>query len=504
MPTRAARVAARAAAGPGTAAVRTAGASAAAATGTAGASAAGAGSGGGRGSRTVPAQGGDGGDRGARGQGTAAGDRDGAPDGRDGVSGGRDGAAGPRRGSFLAPYRRLFAAPGSLAFTLTALVARLPGSMLGVSIVLMVALTRDSYALAGAVSATGVAATAVCSPLLGRLVDRYGQSRVAVPAVLVFAAGMAAMLLCVHHDAPAWTLFVCAVSSSAVPGVGAMTRARWTELYRDDAAARHTANSFEQVVDELCFMVGPALAMVLCTTVFPEAGLLTGATLMVAGTLAFAAQRTTEPPPHPRTTAADGTAAGAGAPLRIPELRMVLVTFLATGALFGSMEVATVATVESYGSGTASSAVLALQAAGSCVAGLVFGTLPVRGSATARFVTGAAAMAVAVPPLLLAGNLPVLAVLLLLAGMATAPTMITGMSLVQRVLPPARLNEGITTVYTGLLVGISAGAAAGGWTVEHLGADAGYAAPAVAGALALAAAVGGARRTAPRAGRARG
>ncbi|KUJ65032.1 transporter [Streptomyces albus subsp. albus] len=399
-----------------------------------------------------------------------------------------EGRARSRR-SVFGPYRRIFDAPGAVAFTVAGFAARLPGSMLGVSMVLMIALSRDSYALAGAVSAAGVAATAIASPLLGRLVDRYGQARVSVPAVGVFATGAVAMLLCVHYGAPAWALFCCAVGSSAVPSMGSMTRARWTVIHRDDAAARHTAGSFEQVVDEVCYMLGPALAMVLCTTLFPEAGLLVGVTLMVTGVLAFAAQRATEPPPH-RTRPDQATARP---PLRIPELRTVLVTFLATGAVFGSMEVATVACVESYGAGSASSAVLAVQAGGSCLAGLVFGALPVRGSAGVRFAAGVAGMAVAVPLLLAADGLGTLAVLLFLVGMATAPTMITGMELAQRALPTGQLNEGMTTVYTGLLVGISAGSAAGGWTVERFGADTGFLAPATAAALALATALTGLR-----------
>ncbi|MFK4188260.1 MFS transporter [Streptomyces sparsogenes] len=403
----------------------------------------------------------------------------------------------PSRRSVLAPYRRLFAVPGAVAFTLAGLVGRVAGSMLGVGMVLMIATVRDSYALAGAVSATGLAVTALTGPLLGRLVDRHGQARVAVPAVAVYALGATAMLLCVHYGAPAWALFVCAVGSSGVPSLGSMTRARWAAVHRDDPAARHTANSFEQVVDEVCFMAGPALAMVLCTAVFPEAGVATAAVLLVVGTLLFAAQRRTEPPPRPRTRSASASAsasASEGSLARSPGLRVVVLTFLATGAVFGSMEVATVAAVESYGHGSASSAVLALQAAGSCLAGLVFGALPVRGSAATRFLAGVAAMAVAALPLLAANGLATLTPLLFVAGMATAPTMISGMTLVHRLTPPTRLNEGMTTVYTGLLVGISAGAAAGGWTVDHLGPDAGYTAPATAAALALLAAAGGAGR----------
>ncbi|MGP3952675.1 MFS transporter [Streptomyces sp. 7N604] len=389
---------------------------------------------------------------------------------------------------FLAPYARVFAPRGALAFTLAGFLARLPVSMLGVSNVVMIAAVRDSYALAGAVSATGVAVTAVTAPLLGRLVDRHGQARVAVPAALVFAVGAAAMLLCVHYGAPDWALFPACAGSLGVPSVGAMTRARWAELHRRSGELRHTANSVEQVLDEISFMLGPVLAMLLCTLAFPEAGLLTAAALLTGGTLLFAAQRSTEPPVRPRA------AGGGSGPLRISGLGVVLATFLATGALFGSLEVATVAAVEELGSGPASSAVLALQAAGSCVAGLVFGALRLREPAAGHFAAGTAAMALAVLPLTAAESLSALSALLFLAGMATAPTMVTGMTLVQALVPAGRLNEGMTTVYTGLLVGIAAGAAAGGRTVEHLGAGAAYWATAAAGALALLIAASGSGR----------
>lgn len=48
--------------------------------------------------------------------------------------------------------------------------------MFSVSAVVMIAGTRGSYALAGAVTATGLAATAVVAPWTARLVDRHGQA----------------------------------------------------------------------------------------------------------------------------------------------------------------------------------------------------------------------------------------------------------------------------------------------------------------------------------------
>src|SRR3954469_20132246 len=106
-----------------------------------------------------------------------------------------------------APYRRLFARPGTRAFTAGNLVARLPMGMFGVSSVIMIAGSRGSYALAGAVTATGLVATALAAPWVARLVDRRGQARIALPATLFALLGGLALVLCVHYDAPDWTLF---------------------------------------------------------------------------------------------------------------------------------------------------------------------------------------------------------------------------------------------------------------------------------------------------------
>lgn len=386
-----------------------------------------------------------------------------------------------RRAAPANPYLRLLATPGARAFTAGNLIARLPMGMLSVSAVIMIAGSRGSYALAGAVTATGLAATAVVAPFTARLVDRHGQARIAVPATALAVLGSLALVLCVRYGAPAWTLFVAYAATATTPNTGGMSRARWAHLHRGDPAALHTANSFEQAADELCFMLGPVLAATLCGALFPEAGTLVGAFLLMTGVLIFAAQRATEPPPNPRTRKTTS-------PLRTPGMPALLAVFLATGAVFGALEVVSIA--------HAGGAILALQAAGSCAAGLLYGSLrPARNVHRRLLLCLTAMTALMSLPLLAAAStasLPVLALCLLLAGAATAPTMVTGMTLVQRSTPPGQLNEGMTLSVTALLGGVAAGAATGGWLVEHAGTISGYAAPTGAAALALAIAAAGA------------
>ncbi len=52
----------------------------------------------------------------------------------------------------LENYRRILAVPGGLRFSASGLVARLPISMVGLGIVLLVEAATGSYGLAGAVS----------------------------------------------------------------------------------------------------------------------------------------------------------------------------------------------------------------------------------------------------------------------------------------------------------------------------------------------------------------
>ncbi|MCG3041618.1 MFS transporter [Streptomyces fenghuangensis] len=397
----------------------------------------------------------------------------------------------PARTRWFTPYKRLFTPPGTRAFALAGFLARLPMGMLSISAVIMIATTRGSYALAGAVTATGLVATAFLAPLVARLVDRHGQARIAVPAVCLSAAGSLTLLLCVRYDAPDWTLFAAYAAGSTAPNTGGMARARWAHLYRgaspEAEAARHTANSFEQALDELCFMLGPVLATFLCVSLFPEAGTLTATVLLLGGTLLFAAQRRTEPPVAPHDGAARATAL-----LRTPGLPRLLAVFLATGAVFGALEVVTVAYADGLGHKGAAGAVLALQALGSGAAGLAFGALRPAGPPGRRFAVCVGSMAALMTLPLLAsttGSLLVLAPALLIAGMATAPAMVTGMTLVQRLTPPGRLNEGMTLAVTALLGGVAAGSAVGGWAAEHLGGSWGYAvlpaAAAVAAVVAL-------------------
>lgn len=389
------------------------------------------------------------------------------------------------------PYRAIFAAPGSRAFSAAGLVGRMPLSMLGIGIVTMISQITGQYGLAGALSATMALSTAVLGPYISRLVDRHGQTRVLRPAGAVAVLSVAVLLLGVRAGAPHWLYFVCAAGVGTTPSVGAMVRARWSAIHRGAPELLHTAYSFESVVDEIVFIVGPILSIGLCTVWFAEAGPLLAAVFLGTGVLLLAAQRGTEPQPHPRAHHAGGSA------LRAPGMPVLVVVFAGTGAMFGAVEVNTLAFADERGHKALASLVLATYALGSCLAGVAFGLLRPGRSVQGRFLLGVTLMAVSMIPPLLVGNLVLLAVALFCSGLAVAPTMATSMSLVERLVPRARLTEGIAWTSTGLAVGVSLGAALAGRVTDRSGASTAFAVSAGAAFLAAAAAGLGYRRLRP-------
>lgn len=387
----------------------------------------------------------------------------------------------------LSTYRRIFDAPGSTAFSAAGFVSRMPLSMTGIGIVTMLSTLRGDYGLAGAVSAVLALSGAGLGPQVSRLVDRYGQTRVILPATGVTVAAMGVLLLCARFDAPAWTLFVSASVAGCMPSMGSMVRARWALLYRGSPRL-HIAYAFESVVDEVVFIIGPILSVGLCTAVFPEAGPLVAAVLLAVGVLLFATQRRTEPPLHPQSQQKSASA------LRTPGLWVLVLTFVGVGAIFGSVDVVTVAFAESLHHKALSSVVLSVYALGSCVAGIVFGTLRLRGPLSRRFLVGILSMAVSMLPLLFVKNLVALALALFVAGLSISPTMVTTMGLVERIVPASKLTEGMTWTTTGLAVGVALGSSAAGWVVDGAGAASGYWVTVAAGCFAAVTAFLGSRR----------
>lgn len=374
-------------------------------------------------------------------------------------------ARGARHSTLLRPYKKILARPGALAFSAAGFVARLPISMMGLGIVLLLTGTGRSYALAGAVAATVSLLNAVAGPLLGRLVDAHGQSPVLRATAVVHSAALLALIAAGTAHAPGWVLFVpAAVAGLSFASVGGYVRARWSALLaRDGSNALHTAYALESVLDEVIFIVGPLAVTALATLVHPAAGVGAIVALVVTGALALSVQRATEPPRHAHV------GGGRRAALRSPGLFVVAGVFGCLGALFGAFEVSVVAFTTAEGARGSAGLVLAVYALGSMIAGIGYGSVHWRIPVAVRFRVGAIGMGASLLALPFVNGVPALAALSFAAGFSISPTLISGNDLVQRLVPAGRLTEGLAWTTTGISLGLTLGAAVAGRLVDSVG-----------------------------------
>jgi predicted MFS family arabinose efflux permease len=361
------------------------------------------------------------------------------------------------------PYSEIFRTPGTKGFAAAAFIARLPIAMAPIGIVAMLSQTRGEYWLAGGVSATFAFTNAFLAPQISRLVDRMGQTAVAVPTTIVSIIAFAALLVATNQDWPAWTLFVSAFLAAAMPSVPAMVRARWTEIFRDRPEL-NTAFAFESAADELVYIAGASLSVGLSVALFPEAGMLASTLFLAFGMTAFILQRASEPKVRPLEHGSGGSA------IALWPVRIVTFALIFVGAIFATAEVSSVAITKELGQPGAASLVIGVYALGSFAVGLIVGALNLQAPKQRLLAISLAIISLTTLPLLVANTVPLLAI---------------AIGIIERRVPEAMLTEGITWVMTGIGIGMALGAFVAGWVVDNYGAQNGFWVSVVAGMIAF-------------------
>ncbi|TDQ04835.1 MFS transporter [Labedaea rhizosphaerae] len=157
-------------------------------------------------------------------------------------------------------YRRLFAIRGVPSTVLLMVLARVPSAGAGMALTLHVAVGMGrGYAAAGTVGAAATVGIALGGPMMGRVVDKYGLRRMLV----ITTIGEAAF----WFSAPAMPYVLLLVSGFAcgIVAMPAMSIGRQTMTALVPEADRRTALSLDSIGVELTFMMGPALAVLVCT-----------------------------------------------------------------------------------------------------------------------------------------------------------------------------------------------------------------------------------------------
>lgn len=354
--------------------------------------------------------------------------------------------------------------PGVPRLVVSVLIGRIPIGIFSLAIVLLVRQETDSFAQAGAASAAWALGAGVVAPLQGRLVDRFGQPAVLIPSTLLNASAVAGIVLGAHAGAPTWVLALFAwLGGAALPPLGACMRSIWADTFADDASSRNTAYTFESMIAELFYIVGPAITTVLIAISSPSAALLVAIGLSATGTIAFATAALA------REWRSEHIARPRAGALAAPGMRTLMLAIVPTGIAFGVLEVAMPAFSVAQGHSAGLAGIfLSAMAVGSLLGGLWYGARHWSGPIVSRFLGLQALFTLGLLPLLIASSTWSMAVLMAIAGLALAPTAAAGYLVVDHVAPAGTVTEATTWVMTANVAGGALGAALGGIVVQDM------------------------------------
>lgn len=359
-------------------------------------------------------------------------------------------------------------------------MGRLPLAMLTVAIVLLVHDTTGSFGSAGLVDAAFGVGLGIGAPLLGRAVDRVGQTPVLIVGALVSAAALVGLVICAENGAPTGALAALgAAAGLSEPPLSGSMRALWPALAERAEVPVTAAFAFESVMVEAFFITGPLVAGAIVALASPAAAVIAAAGCSLAGSLSFAAAGSSRTwTPHRE---AHRSRLG---PLRSPGVLVLLSVGLPAGVAFGILSLALPSFAVGEGAPGAAGVLWALQAIGSAIGGLWVGARAWGAPAERRYAIFATAFAVGLAPLALAGNLVVLGILIAIGGLALAPVTAVGYELIDRAAPPGTSTETFSWIITANVGGSALGSALGGGLVQHHGTDTGFLVAFAAAALA--------------------
>ncbi|MFD0373406.1 MFS transporter [Streptomyces sp. NPDC059071] len=369
-------------------------------------------------------------------------------------------------------------------------LGRLPTAMCQLGSLLLVAETSGSLATAGLVGGALAAGQTVAGPLVGRLADRHGQRPVVLAASLANAVAVTALVLAaLGHAATALVVPLGALAGATVPQVGPLARTRSVTLARRAGADDRTVAtvlSFEGTLDEVSFVLGPALVGLAASVAHPAAALLTAAALLASCGTAFAlhpSARSTAAPKATRSSAAERTRlpaatrvapAGPGRDRPGGATYALRGTMVLQGAMFGASQAGITALTGALGVPDQAGLVYAAMGVTSAAAGFAMAAVPARIGLTTRWRAATALLVVLAAPLVLVDTLGGLYVGVVVLGVAYAPHLITVFGLTERTAPPARLAECMAFLTSGIVGGQALALAVSGRLAETHGAPAAF------------------------------
>lgn len=368
-------------------------------------------------------------------------------------------------------YAEILRIPGLVSVVLSQLIARFPGGMLSLGILIHLQRQTGNFTIPGFTLAALSIGQAIASPLMSRYMSRYGIRPVIGALISVSTVATVVMAL-VPLDTVSAILLGFVIGFTLAP-IQPAARAVYPTMVPKKKL--QTLQSLDASIQELIWIGGPVIVVSVATQISSAAAVLSAALLGVGGGIWFLTR------PQVASAQLSPSTGRMGAVLKIPAVVIGVVTGLLVVGSFGAIEAATVA---AFGSEKDSAAgiVLALWALTSLIGGLAMGHTPMGPWSLSRRL-GVVALGTALAMFTLDPILITFA--LLLSGLGVAPAMTVQYAIATESVNKGDIPESLGWLGTGWVMGGAVASAVAGIAIDTWGSTGGFA---VATAFALAAA----------------
>jgi MFS family permease len=372
-------------------------------------------------------------------------------------------------------YGELLRTPGVARLLFAQLVARFPGGMLSLGLLIHIEGIFHSYGAAGLVLASLSIGQAVAGPLTSRWMGIWRMRPVLILTTAVCAVALAVLALG-QLPLPGF-MAVALVTGLSFPPIQPAVRTVYPKVVNSRQLT--PLFSLDASAQEIIWVAGPVIVTFVATQVSSTAGILMSLVFLVGGGIWFISSPELGRVRIPRSKRRFGVV------LAKPSVLLITIVGI---LLVGSFAATEAGVVSMFGDGSPESGfALAIFALASLGGGLAFGHLPVSPWALARRMS-----VILVGSILaaLAFEFWSLSAALVIAGLCVAPALAVMFAAVSSSVRFSDTAEAYGWVGTGQLLGAALGSAVAGFLIDAGGPDGGFwTAAALAAAAVLLAAV---------------
>jgi MFS family permease len=367
-------------------------------------------------------------------------------------------------------YADLLRIPGVVPVVVAQLIARFPGGMLTIGLLIHFQKQTGNFTIPGLTLAALSIGQAISIPIASRMISTYGI-RVVLGTLITICSGATLVAALVVLDTIPTILLGFVIGASLAP-IQPAARAVYPSLV--PPRQLQSLQALDASVQELIWIAGPVITVFLATQINSTAAILSTIVFGAGGGFWFLSRKEVGGVKLEQSTGRLGA---------VLKNRAVIIGVISGFLVVGSFGAVEAATVAAFGSEKDSIAgiVLALWALASLVAGLAMGHTPMgpwslsRRLALVAFGTGLAMFTV--DPLLLT-------IALLISGLGVAPAMTVQYAIATESVDKGDIPESLGWLGTGWVGGAALASAVAGVSIDVGGATGGFIAATIFAGLA--------------------